>query len=449
MNHDLKVIKKKYGEEMMHLCRELFPTLLETEGLLPTLLMRSFKESHSIAQDIKNHGLEDDFMDYIYSFVHVEQDHKLSSNSTPEELLGEVGYQLYECHTEEEIQSFKKYYAPREELCTFRENRLERYYVFFAVKENVEEIKRENFKKPKRQDEYGTSVISIQFTRDSSHTLSIKNRYNHSVNFPDSTFGNNLDNIIPGLTDSFAQYYGMTQLGHQNRFELPGYVKARDGKFYKYNYEIYNIYYCENNIIIDNFEVREYPKERYVIFDYFILDLQTKKIEGYNIYNRFIQDSFPDTIGVIERIEIKKQPNGKLIEIYEKDSEEPILLGLDQHNRIISLVHNHVQHIPDRFLVYNVTIEEIELLNVVEIGNMFLWMNSELEKVVLPNVVEIGDDCLSNNEKLQSIVFPNLKSYGKKFCQACNHLVYVYTPLLPELEAELYSRSTIEEKKLC
>ena len=80
---------------------------------------------------------------------------------------------------------------------------------------------------------------------------------------------------------------------------------------------------------------------------------------------------------------------------------------------------------------------------------MFLWMNSELEKVVLPNVVEIGDDCLSNNEKLQRIVCPKLKSYGEKFCQACNHLVYVYTPLLPELEAELYSRSTIEEKKLC
>lgn len=446
MNHDLKVIKKKYGEEMMHLCRELFPTLLETEGLLPTLLMRSFKESHSIAQDIKNHGLKADFKDIIYSFVDVEQDYKLSSNSTPEELLGEVGYQLYECHTEEEIQSFKKYYAPREKLCTFHGNRLEHCHVFFAVKENVEEIKRENFKKPERQDEYGTSVISIQFTRDSSHTLSIKNRYNHSVNSPDSTFGNNLDNIIPGLTDSFAQYYGMTQSCHQNRFELPGYVKAKDGKFYKYNYESYNIYYCENNIIIDNFEVREYPKERYVIFDYFILDLQTKKIK---VYDEDIQDSFPDTIGEIERIGIKRQPNGKLIEIYEKDSEEPILLGLDQHNRIISLVHNHVQHIPDRFLVYNVTIEEIELLNVVEIGNMFLWMNSELEKVVLPNVVEIGDDCLSNNEKLQRIVCPKLKSYGEKFCQACNHLVYVYTPLLPELEAELYSRSTIEEKKLC
>ena len=148
----------------------------------------------------------------------------------------------------------------------------------------------------------------------------------------------------------------MTQSCHQRQFELPGYVQARDGKFYKYNYEIDNIYYCENNTIIDHFEVIEYPKERYIIFDYFILDLQTKKIK---VYDPGISDNFPDTIGEIERIEIKKHPNGKLIEIYEKDSEDPILLGLDQCNRIISLTHNHVQHIPNLFLTYNETIERM------------------------------------------------------------------------------------------
>lgn len=29
---DLKQIKNKYGENMMHLCRELFPTILESDG---------------------------------------------------------------------------------------------------------------------------------------------------------------------------------------------------------------------------------------------------------------------------------------------------------------------------------------------------------------------------------------------------------------------------------
>lgn len=38
MNYDLKMIKKYYGEDMAHLCRELFPTLLEKEGLLLNLI---------------------------------------------------------------------------------------------------------------------------------------------------------------------------------------------------------------------------------------------------------------------------------------------------------------------------------------------------------------------------------------------------------------------------
>ena len=71
MNNDLKIIKKKYGEEMMHLCRDLFPTLLEKEGLLPSLLLHSFHESHSLAQDIISEQLEYEFKSYIYQQVDV------------------------------------------------------------------------------------------------------------------------------------------------------------------------------------------------------------------------------------------------------------------------------------------------------------------------------------------------------------------------------------------
>ena len=152
---------------------------------------------------------------------------------------------------------------------------------FFAVKTNVDEIKRENFPNPERQDEYGTSVISIQFTKDENCTLSIKNRYNHTVPNPDATFSNNLDNIIFGLTYNFEKYYGFKQK-YINDFELKGYVRANDGKYYKYNYEINNIYYCPNNIIIDNFEVKRLPKEKYLLFDYFILDLQNKRLQLYD-----------------------------------------------------------------------------------------------------------------------------------------------------------------------
>ena len=257
MVDDLKIIKKKYGEKMSHLCRELFPTILEQNGVLSKLMLDNFNESHDLYNDIVSNDLISEFKTFIYNkFDKIREDDK-EVTKTPEELLNFAGYNLVECTKESEIQYFKKYYAKGEELCTFNGNRLNRCRVFFAIKKNVDEIKRENFHEPKRQDEYGTSVLSIQFTKDGTNTLSIKNRYNHTVNNPDATFSNNLDNIIEGLTKSFEKYYGIKQAYVNNDFEISHYVRANDGKYYKYNYEMNNIYYCPDNIIIDNFEVKQ------------------------------------------------------------------------------------------------------------------------------------------------------------------------------------------------
>ena len=437
MNKDLKIIKKKYGEGMMHLCRELFPTLLEQEGLLPRLLHDNFKESRSLVKDIIDNNLEEEFKNYIYNQVDVENNYEEVGSKRPEELLKEAGYKLYECHNEEEIQSFRKYYSPGEALCTFNGGRLNRCFVFFAIKENVDEIKRENFPKPQRQDEYGTSVISIQFTRDNSHTLSIKNRYNHTVNNPDSTFGNNLDNIIPGLTNSFDKYYGMHQSHLQNSFEIPGYVRANDGKYYKYNYEINNIYYCENNVIIDNFEVKEYPHEQYIVLDYFILDLKNKRIQTY--WNDMeLEDSFPNTIGTIKDIKIENDKDNKNILIKTDDSDEvDVIITLDKQNRIITYKNNKVKNISesflyynnsltsielpnatsigDRFLYYNKILTEIQLPNVTSIGNSFLCFNNSLTHIELQNATNIGNDFLLSNKLLTSIELPNVTSIGNRF----------------------------------
>lgn len=42
MNNELKQIKKIYGEDTMHLCRNLFPSILEHEGLLLSILKEHF-----------------------------------------------------------------------------------------------------------------------------------------------------------------------------------------------------------------------------------------------------------------------------------------------------------------------------------------------------------------------------------------------------------------------
>lgn len=109
MNEDLKIIKKKYGEKMMHLCRNMFPTILEEKGLLPKLLLEHFEPSHDLYNDLEKYSsiLFAGFEGYINSLVVANKKEMLATSLTPEELLDKVGYTLYECKTEEDIQKFK------------------------------------------------------------------------------------------------------------------------------------------------------------------------------------------------------------------------------------------------------------------------------------------------------------------------------------------------------
>ena len=407
MNKDLKIIKKKYGENMMHLCRELFPTILEKEGILSQVILDSFEASHELYNDLISDNLVVAFENYIYERLDYKTDKIVKITKTPKELLSEAEYDLYECHTEDEIQSFKKYYSSGEELCTFRGGRLENCYVFFAVKKNIEEIKRANFHNPDRQDLYGTSVLSIQFTRDDTHHLSIKNRYNHTVVNPDATFSNNLDNIIPGLTDSFEKCYGMVQKYNSNNFEIPNYVCVW-GKYYKYNYEIDNVYYCPNNMIIDNYKVKKLDKGRYILLDYYILDLQNKEIKSYQP-----NDSFPSTIGKITKIEIEKDQEEKRIKIETVNGS--VFISLDKNNNIIYYQNDTVKKITDDFMWYNTTLCNLKLPQAQIIGDNFLSYNKTLKSIELPECRKIESSFLDYNTNIKSVYLPQVQIIGDNF----------------------------------
>ena len=428
MGYDLDMIKDKYGENMSHLCRDLFPTILETEGTLFRILNEHFDYSRFLYEDIVENSMEVEFKDYIYKFIDVEAKYKKATKKSPKELLDEAGYVLYECKSEEQIQKFRIFYdkgeeIPRsyhgeipkhvgEELCTFDGGRLKRCEVFFAVKKNVKDLKREDFKIPNRQDEYGTSVISIQFSRDASHTLSIKNRYNHTVNNPDATFGNNLDNIINGLTESFETYLGYKINYNDSSFELPGYVLAGNGKYYKYNYELNNTYYCPNNIIIDNFHPIKLDKANKLVLDYFVLDLQDKKLDTYDGGIVKVFDSFTDAFKNIERIDVSlNKENGERKITINKDIE----IVVDKYGRIVEYKNNNIEVVPPCLLFHNKALRKIELNKAVIIQNNFLYNNEELEELVLPEVKKIGDECLYFNTKIDKLVMPKLKELGKGF----------------------------------
>lgn len=438
---ELNRIKKLYGEKFMHFCRSIFPTLLEQEGLLTEVLKSTFAtNSRTLYDDIVNNDLEEEFKNYIYSKIDVEKEMpEIIREKTPYQLLDENGYNLYECNSEEEIQSFKKYYKSGEELCTFRGNRLNRCVVFFAVKKNVEEIKREDFNNPKREDEYGTSVMSIQFTKSQNSTVSIKNRYNHTVNNPDATYGNNLDEITLGLRQSFEKLLserGLT-LNSSNieAFYIPGYIVADDGKYYKYNKEFNGNYYCPGNVIIDLGNVIKLEPEKQELIDYFILDKENKTL---SLYDSAISDSFIDGFKNIDSIEMANNNNSeqktKTITIKEKSSDKPITIEINKEsNSIIGYTNENLTNLGDNFLEYNEQLSKLVAPNVTSIDDDVLANNKGLEEFEAPNLTKIGDNFLEYNEQLSKFNVPNVIYIGNSVLMLNKGLEKFEAPNLTEI----------------
>ena len=462
MADELKQIKKIYGEDMMHLCRELFPDILENEGKLLRILNNNIAPTRSFAKDVIDNNLKSSFRNWINSLLNEAEIELLDTNKTPFELMEEAGYTLYECKSEEDIQSFRHFYSREgrgetpiyipgtkptphkgEELCTFSGDRLERCFVFFAIKKNVDEIKREDFYEPKREDEYGTSVISIQFSKDCANVLSIKNRYNHTVENPDATFGNNLENIIPGLTNSFEKYYGfdieqcIEETGYFLQSDL-NYVRAKDGKYYRYNLEMDNIYYCENNIIIKNGNIiRDYAnnKERYLLVEQVVIDLKEKKAIFPCPTFLFKKDSFVESInnvGEIKNIEVVKKGDNRIINIkYDKD--RIVKIEIDKNNAIIGYVNDHIKKIGDFFLPFNKKMKYISLNNCEKIGQDFLDYNKNLIELSLPTVKRIEKEFLNQNNSLLSLYLPEVEVIGSYFLRANTIINSLYLPKVKKI----------------
>ncbi len=427
--NDLQLIKKYYGENMMHLCRSLFPTLLEKPGLLFSTLSNAFAYSKYLYDDIVNNDIQQLFVNYIYSYIEEEDKIKKDENvKSPKELLDSVGYDLYECTTEEEVQSFKKYYAFGEELCTFKGKRLKSCHVFFAVKKNVDEIKREDFIRPYREDEYGTSVMSIQFGRRDGR-VSIKNRYNHTVNNPDATYSNDLNKICPGLKNSFMEHYPKLKITC-DRDELAsyfnGYVMGNDKKLYKY-YSFYDdVYYCYDNYLIDDGDVKHFDKNKYLVFDHYILDIDGKKIFQ---YGNSLGDSFIDSIGKIDKLLIRTTPNNNKIIIINYN----IMIVLNSSNQMIEYHNNIATSIGGCFLIENDTLRVISLPNVKTIHNWFLTGNYCLEEIYLPNVLYIGERFIKNGGALRRIELPKVVDIRDSFLLFSEKIEYVSLPNLKKV----------------
>ena len=180
-------------------------------------------------------------MNYLVSLKQVKIQ-EYTVHMDPITLLDKAGYNAYIADTLEKQNAIKKYYASGEELCTFKDDdRFKNYYIINAVRKDVDKIKRGN--PPQRDDEYGTSVISIQVLKTGGF-ISIKNRYNHTVENCDNTLNSNPDNIIMGLADAIKHHFNVDF--SSQIVPLPSNYVLINNQICKYNLEIANVYFGED-----------------------------------------------------------------------------------------------------------------------------------------------------------------------------------------------------------
>ena len=434
---ELKKIKKIYGEKFKNLCRDMFPVILEQDGKLLSILESKFSHNcNSLYESITENGLETEFKNLIFEEFEPKKEkiEKIEERS-PYEILDEAGYNLYECKTEDDIQNFEKYYAPNEILCTiYMGGRLNTRDCFFAVRKDVDKIRREDFINPQKEDEYSTSVLGIQFTRDAMCTAQIISRYNHTVSNPNCTLGNDLDRLAPGLSQSFTNLLKERGLNFNNSqiktgFEIPGYTLARDGKYYKYNMEVNGTYYCPNNIIIENGAPREaIPLDRGMVIDNFCIDFKSKEIK---LLDDRIKDSFVEGLQDIEKTEVKKLENdAKVIKVYLSNKEKPVVIGVDKDNQIVKYENQYLQQVGYRFLYNNTALAELNLPELQQVGEGFLWNNTALTELNLPELQQVGEGFLWNNTALTELNLPELQQVGDRFLEDNTTLMELNLPKL-------------------
>ncbi len=356
---------------------------------------------------IKFAGSESEpIMNYLVSLKNIQiQNYGIYKN--PIELLDKAGYDAFYANTLEKQNSIKHLFKEGEAICTFNDKtRHDKYHIIHCVKKNVANIKRS--KTPEREDEYGTSVISIQILKTGGF-ISIKNRYNHTIPNPDNTFNSNPDNIIAGLSEALKTEYNVDF--SSKKTNLPDGFIVINNQILKFNYEANNMYFGANFYAKDG-KIHQTDSAKELMLDNFILNWQTKQLknplgeeDGFiNAFNSEVKN---------KKLNILNTKNGE--KSIFADNFEIIRI---KNGNIIFLNFPSVTDINNYFLYRNVTLKEISLKNAKKIGNHFLCYNAKLHSAYLPTAKDISDYFLYYNQDLTSLHLPSaiyIKSYFMYF----------------------------------
>ena len=403
-------IKKHNGERVAHVIRDAgllylpdIESLLEFAGNNPEqikTLLPTIEEKYNIKSKL------------IYS------------DKNPFQLLDTAGYDSFYVTSFEQQNSIAKYFRDDEKLCTFQDStRFRDNYMIHAIKRGANKIKPAD--DPKREDEYGTSVISIQINKRTGY-LSIKNRYNHTVSCPDATFYNNPDNIIPGLTLSLANYFGVIL----NVAGMPDHFTMLNGKIMKYQHEIRGRLYGVN-WWTDRYGVHTIKTDYEIMFDCMVLDLRNGKIRSNVFYHN---DS--RVFNILQSL----FKNGKIqVQTNKKNKKQRLLSVNGQHIatledcHIVELTLPGIKKIESDFGYSLFRLREINLPDTETIGaSFFAKIDSSytLETVNIPKAKHIEGSFLFGCTCVTTLNAPMVESIGVQALQYNNVLTHLYMPNL-------------------
>lgn len=232
-------------------------------------------------------------------------------------LLKSVGYNAFYADSLEKQNSIQYLYAKGEELCTFNDRkRFENYHIIHCVKEGAFLLNREDFKEPKREDEYGTSVLSIQILKTGGY-ISIKNRYNHSVDACDNTFSSNPDNIVYGLSFALKKYLNVDFAS--SKVNIPTGYSYQNGQIFKFDLEKNNAYFG-SDFCLYNGKVYPINKDCQIFVGPYLLDMREKRFLSDFPTKDFFSSDDLNTIDILNQ-----EVDGKKISIQVKGIDRYIL----------------------------------------------------------------------------------------------------------------------------
>ena len=388
-------LKKQNGEAFAQSVRNHHAGILENIPELDVILRHAGRDAELLLPYLM--GLKDSLGDQPIA--------PRSKRRSPFMLLADAGYKAEYADTPEKLYKIEKFFEQGEELCSFADpDRCDEYYIITAVKKNVKDIRREDFRgKEERNDDYGTSVITIQILRTGG-VIKITNRYNHTVLYPDNTYNSNPDNIILGLSGLLRKYFNVEFSA--NKEPLPEGFILIGNQIVQYHTELNNIYYGDQAYVQNGVIHKVDRRGGDALFDGFLFDGKTKTLRKIdNTTKDSFAEDFNRDYGGDRALTVDKNGNLTL------DGE--ILIGTEQ-SRIKTINLSKLTTMSNKCLSNAPALTNFEAQNLTTMGSECIKYAPALTNFEAQNLTTMRCECFYQASTLTHFKAPNLTTMGSE-----------------------------------